>query len=45
MIRNDTDIENEADEFAARWYRNLSIKESKDADSINKLIEIYNKNR
>ena len=45
MKRNDTDIENEADKFAIDWYRDISVKEGKTLDNINKVIEIYNKNR
>lgn len=45
MKRNDADIENEADKFAIDWYRDISVEEGKTLDNINKVIEIYNKNR
>ena len=45
MKRNDIIIENEADKFAIEWYRDISVKEGKTLDNINKVIEIYNKNR
>ena len=45
MKHNDADIENEADKFAIDWYRDISVEEGKTLDNINKVIEIYNKNR